>query len=193
MTGITGDALAEPKPGRALRTARLLLRPLRVDDLPWMQSYAVDRAFWCWLPIPAPTPGSVAQFHALKMAEADAPDRWLWAIEPRDLGRICGTIELRTKDAANRAADLGWGLAAAERGKGYATEAAAGVLRFALAEAGFERVWATADVDNAPSWRVMERIGMRREGTLRRHTDLRGQWRDDHLYAAVRGDLLPPA
>lgn len=188
---ITGDAVAEPKPGRALKSARLLLRPLRVDDLAEMQRYAVDPAFWRWLPLPPLTAGSVAAFHAAKMAEADAPDRWLWAIEPLDLHRICGTIELRTQDAANRAADMGWGLDAAQQGKGYMTEAAALVLRFALGEAGFERVWAVAAVENEASWRVMERIGMRREGTLRRHADVRGVWRDDHLYAAVRGDALP--
>ncbi|GAA0571403.1 GNAT family N-acetyltransferase [Caenispirillum bisanense] len=189
---ITGDAVALPKPGRALKSARLLLRPLRVDDLAEMQRYAVDPAFWRWLPLPPLTAGAVAEFHAARMADADAPDRWLWAIEPLALQRICGTIELRTRDAANAAADMGWGLDAGQQGKGYMTEAAAMVLRFALSDdAGFERVWAVADVDNEASWRVMERIGMRREGTLRRHACRRGEWRDDHLYAAVRGDVLP--
>jgi RimJ/RimL family protein N-acetyltransferase len=48
------------------------------------------------------------------------------------------------------------------------------------------RIWATYDVDNHASARVLEKLGMRREGHLRQSTRRKGEWRDSYLYAVLQ-------
>ena len=70
-------------------------------------------------------------------------------------------------------------------GSGYATEAAAAVLRFGFDTLGLHRIWATCRPENLGSSRVLEKIGMQREGHLRDHVMVRGAWQDSLLYAAI--------
>src|ERR1700742_1536056 len=86
----------------------------------------------------------------------------------RTADRIVGSISLFHADWEVRAAEVGYGVRGDERGKGYASEALAAVARWALTEGGIQRVWLTANTDNAASVRVAEKAGFRREGTLRR-------------------------
>jgi RimJ/RimL family protein N-acetyltransferase len=61
------------------------------------------------------------------------------------------------------------------------------VLAFGLNAGGLHRVTATCDPENAGSIRVLEKIGMHREGHLHDHYLIRGEWRDRLLYAAIAG------
>jgi RimJ/RimL family protein N-acetyltransferase len=86
-------------------------------------------------------------------------------------------------------AEIGYLLNRRFWGKGYATEAAACLMKWLFAEGGLWRVWATCDVENLPSARVLEKIGMIREGTLRRmliRPNVSEEPRDAFLYAKVR-------
>jgi RimJ/RimL family protein N-acetyltransferase len=86
----------------------------------------------------------------------------------RAAGRIVGSSGLFHADWEVRSAEIGYGVRADERGKGYASEALGAVARWALTEGGLQRAWLTANTDNVASVRVAERAGFRREGTLRR-------------------------
>ena len=59
-----------------------------------------------------------------------------------------------------------------------------------LFELGLHRVTAGCFADNTPSWRVMERIGMRREAELRESHLQLGEWRTELIYAALRSDRI---
>jgi len=83
-------------------------------------------------------------------------------------GIIVGSIGLFHTDWEARSAEVGYGVRADQRGLGYATEALAGLTRWAHTEAGFQRVWLTANTDNFASVRVAEKAGFVREGTMRR-------------------------
>jgi RimJ/RimL family protein N-acetyltransferase len=65
------------------------------------------------------------------------------------------------------------------------TEAARAVLEFGFADLGVRRIWATCRPENVGSCRVLEKIGMIREGHLREHVLIRGEWRDSLLYASL--------
>jgi len=67
------------------------------------------------------------------------------------------------------------------RRQGIATEVSKGLLDFAFAKLGAQRVWAMAFADNLASRRVLEKVGLRQEALLRRNTILHGRWRDDAL------------
>lgn len=172
-----------------LATERLLLRPYKTDDLPHIQRYATRPHFYEFLPIPAQTPESVADFLSDRLALAKEPDCFNFAIEPNDVGHIVGALRLEVKDPINHAADLGFALDSDFQNRGYMTEAAACVIRMGFDTLSLHRIWATADVQNERSWNLLERAGMVREGRLRDHKLVRGRWRESYIYSILSTDV----
>jgi RimJ/RimL family protein N-acetyltransferase len=93
----------------------------------------------------------------------------MWAVEEKTTGTFIGQCGLRpaaTMDpSAGSEIDLAYHLATASWNKGYATEAVVAVLGHGLGSVGLDRVMAVALPQNVGSWRVMEKAGMRYEGT----------------------------
>ncbi|RNL60869.1 N-acetyltransferase [Nocardioides marmoriginsengisoli] len=111
-------------------------------------------------------------------------------------GRIIGDLMFRTEDpwaqaevkeqAAGKQAELGWCFAPEVQGNGYATESVAELIRIAFAEVGLHRVTANCFTANAPSWRIMERVGMRREAHSIKDALHRDHgWCDGFVYALL--------
>ena len=87
-------------------------------------------------------------------------------------GHVIGTVNLEI-DAASRTAMIGYAIARACWGKGIATEAARAVLDWAIAEHQLLEVWASTEVTNVRSQRVMEKLGMRRDEALTERGQIR--------------------
>ena len=112
-------------------------------------------------------------------------DCYDWGMEDKETHKVVGRICVYKCDDDRRMADLVWYVISAVRGKGLVAEAGKTIVKF-LQEVGFERIEAFADVENAASIRVMEKIGMQYEGTLRKY-DCR---RDDSLYDAKMYSII---
>ena len=83
-------------------------------------------------------------------------------------------------------AELGWVIAPEHGGRGYATEAVAAIVDVCFRHLGLRRVIAGCFAENTASWRLMERIGMRRESTGRRDGLHRTRgWMDGYFYALL--------
>ncbi|MET8005592.1 GNAT family N-acetyltransferase [Nonomuraea glycinis] len=91
----------------------------------------------------------------------------LLAIVEQTTGKIVGSIGLRDADWEAGRTEIGYGMHTSQRGRGYATEAARAVGRWALTDGGMRRVQLRSRVDNVASLRVAEKAGYQREGTLR--------------------------
>lgn len=111
-------------------------------------------------------------------------------------GVIIGDLMLRITDpwsqtevreqANGSQAELGWTIAPAHQGKGYATEAVRAVLDACFGPLGLRRVVAECFADNESSWRLMERLGMRRESHTRKDSLHRTRgWLDGLSYAIL--------
>ena len=109
-------------------------------------------------------------------------------------GRVVGDLMLRVEDAWTQAeaaphgrglqAELAWVLDPAHSGRGYATEAVRELLRVSFEDLRLHRVVATCFADNEPSWRLMDRVGLRRELHARADALHRtGRWLDTYGYA----------
>lgn len=109
---------------------------------------------------------------------------------------IIGDLYLNVQDAwaqhevADRAkqvqAEIGWTLHPDHGGLGYATEAVEALLRLCFVDLGLRRVTAGCFADNVPSWRLMERVGMRRETHARQDSLHRsGEWLDGMSYGML--------
>jgi ribosomal-protein-alanine N-acetyltransferase len=109
-----------------------------------------------------------------------------WVIECAEDNQLMGMIIARV-DAGKW--EMGYVLARKYWGKGYMTEALRGLIAWALKQKEIYRIWAVCDVDNAASARVMEKVGMQREGVLRRwsiHPNISPEPRDSYCYAIVK-------
>lgn len=111
-------------------------------------------------------------------------------------GVVIGDLMLAIEDgwaqseAAERArgvhAELGWCLSPDHEGSGYATEAVSELIRICFEELGLRRVTANCFADNEASWRLMERVQMRREmHTVRDSLHRSGEWLDGFGYALL--------
>jgi len=107
------------------------------------------------------------------------------AIVVRADDQLVGAVHLREVSGEHRRGEMGYVLAAAQWGKGYATEAATAMLRFGFDQLGIHKIIATCDPDNVASAHVLEKIGMRYEGHLHDHLLIRGQWRDRLTFGAL--------
>jgi RimJ/RimL family protein N-acetyltransferase len=164
------------QPLPALRSTRLVLRPFVAADAPIVQAFAGARAIAdTTLSIPHPSPeGGAAAWIA---SHADARVRGLavqYAIthgESRaDMAAdsFIGTVSLGIDRHADMA-EMGYWIGEPHWGRGYCTEAATRLLQFAFAEIGLNRVFARYLCRNPASGRVLSKLGMRHEGTLRQH------------------------
>jgi ribosomal-protein-alanine N-acetyltransferase len=166
-----------------LTTERLSLRPFRPEDRPAVHAYAADPAVVEFMEYGPNTEAETDEF--MSEALVPLPGKWLRALVRRSDDAVIGAAQLTVLSDQHLRGELGYVLTRSAWGRGYATEAAAAVLAFGLAEAGLHRIMATTDPANLGSVRVLEKIGMHREGIMREHYLIRGQWRDRALYAKL--------
>jgi ribosomal-protein-alanine N-acetyltransferase len=149
-----------------ITTARLVLRRPKSSDAAAVYEYGRDLEVTRYMDWRTHT--GVADATAFLQ---DAARRWesgeeySWAITVKPDDQPVGSIGCRVR---GHTVDLGYVLSRNHWRRGYATEAARAILEWACALEGVYRVWATCDVENTASARVLEKIGMSREGVLRR-------------------------
>ena len=100
-------------------------------------------------------------------------------------GHVVGGVGLRI-DRRGERADLGYALAKQHWGKGLTLEAARAVIGWGFERYGVHKVIAHAALDNRQSWRVMEKLGMTREGLKRSHSKIGGEFVDYVDYGVLR-------
>lgn len=176
------------KPPESFETDRLLLRAPRPSDAAAIyENYATDpevTRYLIWTPHK-----NIQETHdfLLRCAEGwNATNNFSWAIIWKETHELAGMAGLRVNEYK---ADLGYALARKFWGQGIATEAVARIVNWALAVPEIYRVWALCDVENSASARVLEKVGMKREGILRRatmHPNISDAPRDSYCYAITK-------
>lgn len=173
-----------PRP--TLTTERLVLRPFTLADAPAVQRLAADREIARnTLLIPHPYPEGAAEEWI--SGHDEKSDNHIFAIALRAGGEAMGAIGLHVEWPHERA-EIGFWLGVPYWGNGYATEAARAVVGYALMDAGLNRVFAYHFTGNPASGRVLLKIGMQREGTMRQHLVKWGERVDVDYYGILRED-----
>lgn len=170
-----------------IQTARLRLRPWRFEDVDDVLAYAQDpewSRYLRMLPVPY-TPDDAERFIARQLL-LDRMVHPAWAVEHE--GHVIGGINLRL-DFVNALAEVGYSIARAHWNRGICTEAARAVIDAAFTtHAELNRVHARADNRNTASQRVMEKLGMLKEGVLRQSRVERGEALDEAWFAILRSE-----
>jgi [ribosomal protein S5]-alanine N-acetyltransferase len=167
-----------------IRTARLLLRPPTLEDADAYFEIARDPEY--------------AFFGSRQSVDRDSTRQGLariiavpWGQRPEFAitldGQVIGRVMLDV-DRPNRTASLGYGIGRAWWGRGLATEAAKAAVDYAFQGLGVDKVWARADPRNVASVKVLEKLGMQREGLLRSHLLYRGERVDRVYYGLLRDE-----
>lgn len=97
---------------------------------------------------------------------------------------MIGRTGLR-RDEDPRSANLWFTVDPAHHGKGYAVEAARALLGLAIETVGLHRVWGACDPRNVASARVMDKLGMRREGHHVQDVFIKDEWCDSVIFAIL--------
>ncbi len=176
------------KPPEIISTERLTLRKPRMDDAAavfasWAKYPEVTR-FLTWRPHQDITQTESLMKKSIDGWDGDTNFRYL--LEIKESGQLAGMIELRMEPSEM---SFGYTGARDQWGKGYMTEAARAAIEWAFQQPNIQRVYATTDVENVPSQRVLEKAGMQREGLLLKesiHPNISDEPRDCYLYAIVK-------
>ena len=176
------------KPPETFVTQRLRLRlPELSDAAAIFHTYAADpevTRYLIWQPHKA-----IEETNTFLKRAVDGwstGNEFSWVIASKESGELIGMAGLRVRDFK---ADLGYVLGRRFWGNGFATEAVTPIANWALGQPDIYRVWAMCDVENAASARVLEKVGMKREGIMRRsqmHPGRSEQPSDSYCYAIVK-------
>lgn len=171
-----------------IETDRLLLRPILLLDAQSLYEIVSDKDVLNYLAgLPEYTGVEMAVDYISGKLEKKYKNKdfYDWAVVLKSENKMIGRISVYKQDDYRRMADLVWQLNANYRNKGYISEGVKAVINH-LFEIGFERIEAFADVENKASTKVMVKVGMQYEGTLRKY-DCR---RDDSLYDAEMWSII---
>lgn len=170
-----------------LKTDRLTLRPIRVEDADALFEARGDgevMRYWDW-----PAQGDVEAVR--EVFRAHIPELgneqtlwWVAALAPD--GPAIGECDLSEIDRHHGRAEVGFLFARRHWGKGYAKEAMEAVIAHGFETLGLERLWARFHAGNEASRRLLERLGFSYEGTLKSHVMRDGARRDCLIYGRLR-------
>ena len=168
-----------------LSTERLILRPFRLADAPEVRRLAGDREIAAaTLRIPHPYEEGMAENWIRSQKDSTG---MVFAVTHTAQGDFIGAIGLNVNRDFDHA-ELGYWLGTAYWRQGYATEAARAMLEFGFHTLGLHRIHAHHFLRNPASGRVMQKIGMVREGHLRQHVKKWGQYEDIIAYGILKSD-----
>ncbi|GAA3631637.1 GNAT family protein [Lentzea roselyniae] len=176
------------RPEYPLKTDRLLLRPFEERDLDDFHAYRSLPDVHRYLYNEAPDRPECEELLAKRITEDELTgegQRLALAVYWPEAGRVVGDVVLKWLSEADRQGEIGYGFNPDFQGKGLATEAAAVMLKVGFEQLGLHRIIAQCDPRNEPSWRLMERLGMRREAHFREFEIFKGDWGDLYVYAML--------
>jgi RimJ/RimL family protein N-acetyltransferase len=170
-----------------LESERLLIRPLTLDDLArHFEIYSNPDVVRYLYEEPFDEEG--ARQHLKRRCTIDLPTEGSWinlGVEVRDDGVLIGEVGLASLSAVHAHCEIGYVFDPAYSGRGYATEASVVMVELAFSALGAHRVSGRLDARNVASARVLERLGMRREGHLVENEFIKGEWTDEVIYAIL--------
>lgn len=171
---------------RVIETSRLLIRPFKKEDWHDLYAYTSLPEVWQFLAAEPYTKDDARRYVSEAVASHERTNVLNdLAVVLKATDHLIGHLTFRVYHQAYRTREMGWLISPFYQNQGFASEAAAALLRYGFESLNLHRVVATCDTRNVASFRVMEKIGMRREGHYVKNTLIRGEWYDEYFYAIL--------
>jgi [ribosomal protein S5]-alanine N-acetyltransferase len=173
-----------------LQTERLIIRDIVADDWEAVHNYASDLEVVRYVPWGPNSPEDTKNFihRVLTLQQNEPRHNFELAVILKTKNQLIGACDIHLSNADNREGLIGYCFNRHFWGQGYATEAVRGLLALGFEQLGWHRITATCDPANIASARVIEKVGMRREGYFRKNTWEKGKWCDTLLYAILESE-----
>lgn len=170
-----------------LESERLLLREFLKSDFDAVHEYARDPEVVKYMEWGPNQREETRRFIDIALAWQKEPERTIYEfavlLKPEEI--LIGACGIRISPGDPELADIGYCYNRIYWQKGYAAEAARSLIDFGFEKLGLRRIVATCDTENRGSSRVMEKIGMRREGHFIEDKKIKGAYRNTYLYAIL--------
>lgn len=173
-----------------IETQRLILRRFTVDDAEDMyHNWASDPEVARYMPWPVHSSVQVTKNLLTDwISRYEDGSYFNWVMEYKETGVAIGNISVVKLNENTEAADVGYCMSRTYWGQGLMPEALEAVMTYLFDVVGLNRVAASHDVNNPKSGRVMDKVGMRREGILRGAGKNNQGIYDEVWHAMLRGD-----
>lgn len=181
LPGVTHDRFP------AIETERLRLRRFRTADAVAFAAYRADREVARFQGWEAGYPLDAAERFVREMAGATpgVPGDWFQiAVADRGSDALIGDCVVHVLAADPGTAEIGYTMAPEHQGVGYATEAVRALIAYAFGSLDVSRIHAITDARNDRSIRLVQRLGMRRVGTV--HSTFKGERCEEYTYELKR-------
>ena len=119
-------------------------------------------------------------------------EKKIFIVEKKDGSKIGFITHFYVLHVACRQLEIGYSLLPNERRKGYCSEAVKIMVDYLFLSKDTGRIQAQTDPRNIASQKVLEKVGFKKEGTLRRSIFIRGEWRDAYVYSILREEWKEP-
>ena len=167
-----------------IETERLILRPYKTEDFARVHMYGsvpdVSK-YDVWGPN---TEEDTRNFIKAKIENLKQNPKYEFefAICLKETDLLIGGCGIRRESQTSRVANIGYVINPEVQSRGYATEANRKILEFGFKELNLALIYATCDTRNTPSYKVMEKLGMKRVGHIKNHKMVKGHMRDSYRY-----------
>lgn len=173
-----------------LWTPRLHLRDFVEGDWPAVLSYQSDLRYLRYYEWESRDEAGVREFLQMFLdhQKQNPRHKFQLAVTLRETDQLIGNCGIRLDKPGDLVGDIGYEFAPGYWGHGFATEAAGEIVRFGFEDLGLHRIWSWSVAENVGSWRVMEKLGMRRKGQLHDNEFYKGRWWDTLIYAILEDE-----
>jgi len=159
-----------------------------LDNIHWLHSFPeVDEYNTLGIPDNKEVTRGIMQ-PTIEDQESEKRKEYQWSIRKNNDLEFIGLAGMRVFEERFRMGEIFYKLAPPFWGAGYATESAKALLKFGFESLHLHRIEAGTATENTNSIRVLEKIGMRREGRRRKILPIRGEWYDNYHYAILEND-----
>ncbi|MBQ6531815.1 MAG: GNAT family N-acetyltransferase [Solobacterium sp.] len=168
-----------------IETARLIIRPMNVLDVPALKKWMPDRSIYTYW---GKGPGKAETHPELLFEKSERQTKsFHLGIAEKDSNEVIGDLWVYLIEN-DRMAQTAVRLSKEKQGMGYGTEALSAMTEFCFAHTELQRLWTKVDVRNTASSRMLEKCGYTREGLIRQGKMV-NTWCDYYVYGILASDI----
>ena len=174
-----------------IETERLYLRPFEDADLDDLHAFysrpdVARYLYWEAKDLEETRESLAAKKKRTELGETGSSI--ILAVVLKETNVLIGEVMIFLRSVENRQGEIGFVFHPNYHGRGYATEAAKEALRLGFETAKLHRIYGRCDPRNDGSWKLMERLGMRREAHFVHNEIFKGEWGDELHYAILESE-----
>lgn len=169
-----------------ITTPRLIIRLMRLSDLEDSFAHRSDPKVCRFVGAPITKAQALERLTTfVKPWQQEEHEKLMLAITLQDESTLIGELMFKWTHLESRVAEIGYRLGTEFQGKGYGFEAVNALIEYGFMELELHKVMAVCVAENSASWRLMQKVGMHKEGDLKSHFKISEIWWDAYVFSKI--------